>query len=149
MTKHKKTISLSFALDVEDDWPPFSVESLPFEVQKDGFRLIKPPLFVKELSVDDVIVTNENKEHPLNSWRHIVRSNRTTIWLLRLRETDEIDSVLSDLRKLGCNTVGYDSSGCYSIDVPEKVDIAAVDSILTRLDPKCVATAFPSMRHPE
>jgi uncharacterized protein DUF4265 len=149
MTNQNEVASLSFALDVEDDWPPFAVESLPFSTLDGGFCLQKPPLFVKDLSVGDVIGVDRNQEGLVTSWWHIVRSSRTTAWLLRLQETDEIASVLSNLRELGCNTVGLDSVGCYSIDIPESVDIETIDSILSQLDSDCVAVAFPSLRHPE
>ena len=51
--------SLSFPLDVEDDWPPVAIESLPFEAEDRGLRLLAPPLFVNGLSVGDVITVRE------------------------------------------------------------------------------------------
>ena len=144
-------VSLGFVLDVEDGWPPVAVESLPFTTGLiEEYRLTKPPLFVKDLSVDDVIaVTEFDLEGNVVSWRHVVRSKRTTIWMLRLQQTEDIERALSELRTLGCNTVGLDSVGCYSIDVPERLEIEKIDPVLSGLDAECVAVAFPSMRHPE
>lgn len=149
--ENKRVVSLKFALEVEDGWPPVSVESLPFEMKStEEYLLLKPPLFVKDLSVGDVISALKfNQDGSLISWQHTVRSARTTVWLLRLKQTDEIKRALDSLRKLGCNTVGLDLVGCYSIDVPDTIKMADVDMILSRLDSNSVAVAFPSMRHPD
>lgn len=50
-----RTVELKFPLDVEDDWPPVAVEGLPFDVALGGYVATVPPLFVKDLSVGDVI----------------------------------------------------------------------------------------------
>lgn len=149
--KSKGLVSLGFALKVENDWPPAAVESLPFTTGLvERYRLTKPPLFVKDLSVDDVIAVKKfDLDGNVVSWRHVVRSKRTTIWMLRLRQTTSINQALGELRKLGCNTVGLDHVGCYSIDVPENLGIEEVDKVFSILDSECVAIAFPSMRHPE
>jgi uncharacterized protein YfaA (DUF2138 family) len=143
--------SLQFSLDVEDGWPPVAVECLPFEPCADGsYRLLKSPLFIKDLSVDDrVAVRLMDGECSVELWRHVFRSGRTTIWLLRLQRTGAIEQALDALRHLGCNTVGLDEFGCYSIDVPSDLKMADVDAILSVLNPGQVAVAFSSMRHPE
>ena len=143
------TISLKFPLDVVDGWPPVAVESLPFRLSAEGYRAMVSPLFVKDLSVDDVISAQLGDENLVESWRHLVRSGRTTIWLLRLKLPNRIDLALAELRELGCNSVGLASVGCYSIDVPETVSVDKIDAILSTLDSDAVAVAFPSMRHPE
>jgi len=105
---------------------------------------------VKGLSVDDVIeVTLEGEDQRVAAWRHVARSGRTTIWLLRMRSSDTIEAVLAELRNVGCNTVGLAQLGTYAVDVPESVSIETVDEMLGRLDPETVAVAFPSMRHEE
>jgi hypothetical protein len=50
-----QSVSLTFPLVVEDNWPPFASETLPFEACGQGYRLLTAPLFVRELSVDDVL----------------------------------------------------------------------------------------------
>jgi len=154
MTAHKKNpelMSLKFALEVEEDWPPFAVESLPFTIGlAERYRLTKPPLFVKDLSVDDVIAVKKfDSDGNVVSWRHVARSKRTTIWILRLKQNNNIDQVLDELRKLGCNTVGLDQAGCYSIDVPEALEMEEIDAVLSSLEAERAAIAYPSMRHPE
>lgn len=139
-------MSLSFPLSVEDGWPPVGAECLPFRPSPEGYELLVPPLFVKDLSVGDVldVVLDEGR---VLRWRHVVRSACTTVWLLRMAQDPELEEVLVGLRKLGCNTVGLDDLGVHSIDVPAAVSMTAVDAILARLDPGRVATAFPSLRH--
>jgi hypothetical protein len=142
--------SLSFPLAVEDDWPPVAIESLPFETEETGFRLLVPPVFVKGLSVDDVITVRE-RDGRVSSWRHKLRSQHSTIWLLRLKRdaTRDIKSVLEKLHKLGCTSTGVARFGVYAIDVPSGTTITRVDSVLAKLDKKRVATAYPSFRHSE
>jgi hypothetical protein len=144
------TVSLVFQLDVEDDWPPVAVESLPFRVAHEGYVAMVPPLFVKELSVGDVIdVTHEAGSGRVLSWRHVKKSGRSTIWLLRLKPSNAIETALAALRGLGCNTVGLEDAGVYSVEVPESLPMEAVDAVLGHLDSDSVAVAFPSMRHQE
>jgi hypothetical protein len=126
-----------------------AVECLPFEQTADGFRALVPPLFVKDLSVGDIISVEKGEEDLVKSWRHLCRSNRTTIWLLRLRQTPQIESALAELRDLKCNTVGLDSAGVYSVEVPEEISMPKIDAVLEKLDSDFCAVAFPSMRHPE
>lgn len=142
--------SLTFGLKPEDGWPPVAAESLPFRVVPEGYLLLVPPLFVRDLSVGDVlVVTRDRESEQVVSWQHLTRSPRTTIWLLRMKAWEALDKVLADLRALGCNTTAMLSAGAYSVDVPESLELRAVDLVLARLDEHSVAVAFPSMRHPE
>ena len=143
------SISLQFPLTVEDEWPPVGSESLPFKELGKGYECLSPPLFVKDLSVGDFIEFKKDSEGFLSSWSHLSRSGRSTIWLLRLADNDQIEPCMQRLRSLGCNTTGVTEFGCYSIDVPESLAISDVDEVLEVLDSGLVAVAFPSMRHPE
>lgn len=143
------TVLLKFPLAVEDGWPPVAVESLPFLASAAGYQARVSPLFVKDISVGDVIAATLGDENTVEEWRHITRSPRTTIWLLRLKQPNGIDAALDGLRNLGCNSVGLDTAGCYAVDIPETISMKIVDSILASLDGDAVAVAFPSMRHPE
>jgi hypothetical protein len=140
---------LKFPLAVEDEWPPVSVECLPFAVSEEHFEALVPPLFVSDMSVGDIIAATLDEEEFVESWSHVHRSGRTTIWLLRLGQTDEIAEALARLRELECNTVSLDSAGCYAVDIPESLTMSAVDEILNSLNGEMVAVAFPSMRHSE
>lgn len=146
---NQRKISLNFPLSVEDDWPPVATESLPFYVVEGGYECRVAPLFVKDLSVGDVISAELGCDQEVLSWRHVYRSLHSTVWLLRLKRPNTIDAVLAELRRLGCGTVGLDEAGCYAVDVPESIAMETVDKALENLDAGSVATAFPSMRHPD
>ena len=143
------TISLTFPLDPDDGWPPVGGECLPFWPVGDDFEATVPPLFVKDLSVGDVIrVSRDPVNKEVVAWSHVVRSDNTTIWLLRLAPFD-LDETLARLRETDCSTASLAQLGVHAVNVPAHVPIARVDAILSTLDEDQVAVAFPSMRHPE
>ena len=131
-------------------WPPVSSECPPFRVDGGRYEALAPPLFVKDLSVGDVIkVKVDAASKCVVRWRHVTRSAHSTVWLARMRASDTIERVLAELRKLGCNTVRFEQGGVYSIDVPDSVDLIVLDDVLAGLDRESVAVAFPSLRHQE
>lgn len=141
------TIELPIILNIEDDWPPVAIEYLPCTPVAEGYLVEMPPLFVKGLSVNDVISVSHDSDGNVESWVHVRKSNRTTIWLLRIAKSDDIGPILKELRLLNCNTVQLQQFGCYSVDVPEDCAIQDVDACLARLDQSSVAVAYPSFRH--
>ena len=142
-------ITLAFELNVVDGWPPVSSESLPFVAEENGFRLLAAPLFVKDLSAQDVLKIEADIEGVVNTWSHVIHSSRTTIWILRIDEPSGIEPVLHNLRQLGCNTGRLPSAGIYSVDVPETIALEWVERELRKLLPNSVAICYPSLRHPE
>lgn len=144
------TVQLHFPLDVVDGWPPVAVECLPFAIVQNGLQTLAAPLFVKDLSVDDIIdVALDAARGVVTSWTHVATSGRSTVWLLRTAACPALADALARLRQLGCNTVTADALGVHAIDVPSSVRLAAVDEALASLDPSAVAVAFPSLRHAE
>lgn len=110
--------------------------------------MLAAPLFVRDLSVNDVIAV-ELAEDVVHSWSHLHRSGHTTIWVLRVGAAKQVDEVLSRLRELGCRTVQSEALGCSSVDVPGDVEMGVVDAQLGALDPDELAVAYPSFRHKE
>lgn len=143
-----KTV-LNIALNVEDDWPPVSVEGLPCTPIGDAYRIDSPPLFVADVSVGDVLSVSRDNNGVVTSWITQKKSKRSTIWLLRKSTTETLEVALSELRRLKCNTVALTAYGCYAIDVPENCDIKQVDACLDSLDASRIAIAYPSFRHDE
>jgi hypothetical protein len=142
-------VSLQFPLDIEDGWPPVGSESLPFDVVCEGLEALAAPLFVKNLSAHDILYVEKDEEGYVRWWKHISLSDHSTIWLLRIAQTDDISTCLDKVRLLGCNTASLEQFGCYSIDVPGSIAIAEVDEALSSLSDDEVAIAYPSMRHPD
>lgn len=140
-------LSLGFTLEPEDGWPPVAVEWLPCRRVGEGFEVTRPPSFVKDLSVGDVIAANLRDSAVVESWAHLTRSGRSTIWILRLETTPSIDVVLGRLRELSCNTTTIPTLGISAVDVPASVPLAVVDAELEALDAEKAAVAFPSLRH--
>lgn len=141
---------LTFLLDVDDGWPPVGAENIPVRPVNDEFEVLHPPLFVKGLSVGDVIQVSGNEAGEVSSWNHRSRSGHSTIWILRLKATQEIENLLANLRAMGCLTVGGNMKiGAYSIDVPPTLQLEKVDVVLSGLDTESIAVAYPSLRHPE
>lgn len=139
--------SLNFVLSVEDGWPPVSSEEIPCNKNHDGYEILGAPVFVKSISVGDVIRITEGSEKQTIDWEHVSRSANTTIWLLRLKEDNSIAAALSYLRNIGCDTVSLAKLGSYSINVPADVDIDLVDHCLSLIDVKFAVIAYPSFRH--
>ena len=139
-------VMLSFSLSVEDGWPPVGTEDIRYEKVGTDYRVLAPPLFLKGLSVDDVISV-KLKNQSVASWTHLSRSGRTTIWLGRKKDHNVIQTTLAKLRELGCDTSEVPAIGCYAVDVPASLPISTVDSLLGVLDSGEVAVAFPSFRH--
>jgi hypothetical protein len=125
----------------------FGSESLPFDKGAEGYRCLSVPLFVKDLSVGDVISASQDAEGFVDSWAHVLKSGNSTVWLLRLAGEPPIAACLEQLRSLQCNTSGLESFGCYAVDVPAALPLADVDAVLEMLDQDLVAVAFPSLRH--
>ena len=96
-------VMLSFSLSVEDGWPPVGTEDIRYEKVGTDYRVLAPPLFLKGLSVDDVISV-KLKNQSVASWTHLSRSGRTTIWLGRKKDHNVIQTTLAKLRELGCDT---------------------------------------------
>ena len=144
-------VELNFQLNVDDGWPPVSVEGVPCSPVAGGFRVEAPPLFVKNLSVGDVISAAPDAEGRVWEWAHVSKSTRTTIWVGRLKQSAQlhIENLLHSLRTLGCYSSGNEVLGCYAVDVPSTCAIENVDKLTERADQKGIAIAYPSFRHEE
>ena len=140
--------NLIFLTEIDDGWPPFPKECIPCEKTNAGYKVMVPPLYVKDISVDDVIAVTFNELGEVGSWRHVEKSGRSNIWLARMEECN-ISKVLEGLLSLGCNVENFFHQGSCSIDVPADCSIKEVDRLLDQLDKTKVAIAFPSFRHKE
>lgn len=140
--------ALPIALEVEDGWPPVAVEHLPVSREGEYYRVLSPPLWVKNVSVGDLIAVSEWWEQIAHGWSVVERSRRSTLWLHRCSTPNQIDEVLKRARALGCNTVSSTELGRHSIDVPQETDLESVEAFLHSLPEEEVALAYPSLRHP-
>ncbi len=144
--------SLRFPLRPVEGWPPVSDECMPLQRTDSGYAVVVPPLFLKGLSVGDVIeVTLDGADAQVLHWRHVHRSEHSTIWMLVVKAEGSggLRAVLDELRAIGCGTSEAERLGVYAVDVPADVSMAAVDALLADLDRSAIAVAFPSFRHVE
>ncbi|MBK6881998.1 MAG: DUF4265 domain-containing protein [Flavobacteriales bacterium] len=149
MITKQEVISLNFILDVHEGWPPVAVESIPSKSVSGGFEVLDAPLYVQGLSRGDVVRIDVGNSDEVIRWSHIVRSQHSTVWLLRLNTPNNIEDVLAKVRDLSCSTVSLPSQGSYAIDVPGDVKLERVEALLENLDSATVAVAYPSLRHVE
>ncbi len=142
-------IELKFQLAEDNGWPPVAQEALWCMLIPAGYLVESIPLFVKGLSVGDVIDAAPDAEGRVWQWEQVDGSNRSTIWLARLSAAgnDAILTLLDDLQALNCTSTSASQLGCFAVDVPPECPIGEVDALLARLDPACVAVAYPSFRH--
>lgn len=145
-TMNKK---LYFQLDVVDGWPPVAAEVMNCTMLNGDFQINSTPLFVKDLSVGDVISATPDDEDRVWEWEHLTKSDRTTIWFARLstEAQDDIDAALGELKALGCAITSSQQLGRSAVDVPADCPIEEVDKCLASLQPDRVAIVFPSFRH--
>ena len=146
-TENASVIELHFVLNIVDEWPTVAVEGILCSKIAGWYQIKSPPMFVKGLSVGDQVAVDFDPEGKVISWKISDRSDRTTIWILRIGPQDNISAVLHELQAISCETVQLPTLGCYSVDVPAEVPIAAVDAVLAKLDERNAAVVFPSYRH--
>ena len=146
-------VELLFQLQQDEDgWPPVAVEGLWCEAVGSLYRVQTCPLFVKGISVGDLIDVQCADEHEVEAFTVSKPSDNTTVWIIFL-DPDVIEKSLQQLRSVGCNTTGplegWTTKLC-SVDVPAGVEMSVVDAIVHPLEQMArVAVAFPSYRHPE
>ncbi len=148
-TEDRALMELHFVLNVVDEWPPAVIEGVLCTPVDNGYRVELPPLFVKGISVGDVISVKFNAENNVEAWQPVALSARSTAWILRTGSGDNIGTILPKLESLGCKIVQIPKLGCYAVDIPAEVPIADIDACLAYLDEESTAVAFPSYRHPE
>lgn len=138
---------LTFTLDVNDGWPPVAREGFGFRQRADDcYELLAPPLFVKDLSVGDVISVELDEEGYVEGWAHVARSGNSTLWLMEL-EPATIEPLLQCLQSLQCTFVSFSEFHYYSVNVPAECPVESLDDCLGLVDDSKVAKAFPSFRH--
>lgn len=139
---------LTFALEIEDGWPPVAAEGLPCTPKDGGFIVESPPLFIKELSAGDVIRVISEENGQVTGWVHLSKSPHSTVWLMALNEFS-LDEPLSQLRGKGCNTVGFQAYALAAVDVPTNVAASEIDEIFSGYSGDQLSIAYPSWRHAE
>jgi hypothetical protein len=139
---------LTFRLDhlPNGDDLPVRSETLHAEAVEGAFRVTNAPFFVSDLSCGDIIEITSQNQGEILEWRHVSRSDRSTIWLLSLSGLD-LAATIEGLKELGCRVEGLPQVGIHSVDAPTSISAESIDSIISTLDEKDVAVAYPAWRH--
>ena len=139
---------LLFRLEVDEDgWPPVGAESLPVKEQGEGlFQILVPPVFIKNLSVNDVVAAETDSEGYVTSWAHTSKSKRTTIWVLQ-GTADNLGPLIDDMLSDGGNVERFNQIKLLSFDVPESVSTEKLDMWLRTIEAAGAIIAEPSFRH--
>jgi hypothetical protein len=149
----RSMVELLFQLPQDDDgWPPVPVEGLWCEPLNGDYRLQTCPLFVKRLSVGDVIAVEMNENGDVQDFTVIEPSNNTTVWVM-FWNGSILEGVLDQLRSIECDTTGplqgWETPLC-SVNVAAHIDMSKVDAILRPFErAEQIAVAYPSYRHPD
>jgi hypothetical protein len=136
---------LTFALDVEDGWPPVAAEGLPCRPVAEGLEVLVPPLFVRGLAVGDVIRVKSEVNGQVTEWRTVRASSNSTVWAMA--HGVDLSEELNELRALGCNTSSFPGGQVHAIDVPASLAIEELESRLDgRYSEEQLALAYPVWR---
>ena len=135
-----------FVLDVDDGWPPVAKECMTCTDSGSGYRIEVPPLFIKNLSVGDIISVERNEDNEVVAWSHVEKSMRSTVWIM-VSGSHSIDDGIDCLKKLECNVAEFEPYHYFAIDVPAECPVERLDECLDALDKEKVSLAFPSFRH--
>ncbi|MEV6513260.1 DUF4265 domain-containing protein [Streptomyces sp. NPDC051642] len=127
-------VKVHFRLEVEEDWPPASVESLWAVEQGDGtVRLDNIPWFVRDIAFGDIVTAEPDEEGALWAGQVVRRSENCTVRLIVFRDDGSAAarrSVINAFRELGVSGEGIEKFGMVALDVPPTADLAEVQRLL-------------------
>lgn len=119
-----------FHLEIEDDWPPASVESLWAVDQGDGtVKLDNVPWFVRGVACGDVVATQTDVDGLRRAGDVVRRSENCTIRLIVFRDGGSgaaRQSVLNVFHQLGVCGEGIEKFGRVSLDAPPTADLGPI-----------------------
>jgi Domain of unknown function (DUF4265) len=149
-TMETRTQKLLFPLVVHaDGWPPVGSESIPAEVHTSGnLSILNPPLFVKDLSVGDLISVEFDDQGAVSDWKHVQRSGNSTVWVLQ-GAASSLDELASYFLELKCNVERFSDIGLIAVDVPACVSEPALDHVIDKCRASGGHVAVPSFRFDE
>lgn len=121
-----------FELVVTDDYPPVRIESLWAEKDNNGFFRIKNiPFYSKEVSYDDLVIT-EQKEGNLFFKKVKKSSQNSTIRIIFYDASIDKKNILDNLVSFGCDYEEF-SSQFIALNIPIEVNIEIVLNYLNHL----------------
>ncbi len=126
---------MHFRLEIEDDWPPASVESLWAIDRGDGTaQLDNIPWFVRGVACGDIVAVEPDEDGVRWAGEVVRRSENCTIRLIVFRDGGSgaaRQTVLNAFQALGVDGEGIERFGMVALDVPPTADLAKVQRLLS------------------
>jgi hypothetical protein len=114
----------------EDGYPPVSIETVWARRTSDGYyELDNSPFYATEVSWKDVVDIEEMPDGTLQFKRVVRQSGHSTIRVVALKK-GEMEPLKRKLEEFGCSWEGGDVPSLISVDIPPRVDIKRVRSLL-------------------
>ena len=140
-------IKLIFDLEVTDDWPPVSAESLWLEDSETGYQVKNIPFFLEDIAYNDVIEVERLDETRGEISGHVSRSPNSTIWIF-VRDRSIEEQLVSDLTDAAIRVEGIQTMAYYSLCLPEEVPLVVFDDIVSPLEKaERIAISYGALRH--
>jgi hypothetical protein len=110
---------MEFRLEIEENWPPVSTETLWVEsVGAGSYKIDNAPFFVKNIAVGDIVDGERTNGELLSFERKTASGGHSTIWVIALE--DEIRQPLRDsIYSMNCSFESGPWPSLISIDVPD------------------------------
>jgi hypothetical protein len=126
------TAKIEFALEVEDGYPPISVESLNARpIEGDRFEILNTPFFAENVAYGDVVIALRHQDDRLVFESAVELSGFRSISIILF--ADSLDVQLLDLfRGLQC-VIEYGEFGTLrmvAVGIPEAVDYGPIRASL-------------------
>jgi hypothetical protein len=140
-------VKVSFALDVQNEWPPVGVEHV-WCTQLDGiYQLQNAPFFIHGLANGDKFTAEPDSVNGC-IFEFIVAesSGHSLIWVLE-PDGQSLGSFKQVLLALGCSIEGFPAFRLHSIDVPASVDATTLNDTIGQMEASGLSLAFPVWRH--
>lgn len=138
---------ISFALDVEDAWPPVAVEHVWCEKNGSTYEMKNAPFFVQGLALGDRFsATPDSVNGYIFEFTVEESSGHSLVWIME-QSGLELAPYESELFNLGCRFEGFPSFQLYAVDVPPHVERNAINAFVDKLESIGFALAFPVWRH--
>lgn len=137
---------LSFALNIEDGWPPVASESVWCELIEGGYKLVNAPFFISGIAYGDIFKADLDEVNGhVFEFEILEESGNSLVWVMN-KERVDITTSLKELDSIGCRVEGFSEFNLYSIDIPSSVSLARLDSIFDKIESQGLAVAYPVWR---
>ncbi|MCE3603607.1 DUF4265 domain-containing protein [Massilia sp. P8910] len=138
---------ISFALDIQDGWPPVATEHVWCEKSGSIYELQNAPFFIKGLALGDRFSAEPDEVNGcIFEFATIEVSGHSLVWIME-QEGLELEPYKVELINLGLGIEIFAQFKHYAIDVPESIDRDAVNVMMDMLQDLGFAMAFPVWRH--